>query len=1147
MKPPTHLDNLLQYTAFTANTIGEIVKSFEIPFLGSAATLVLVILKWVYCRQLQKLQFLRPDIRHTYTGSSYRELESGNHARMKPPTHLDSLLQYTAFAADTVGEIAGSFEIPFLRSATTLVLAILKCVESTKSNKDICIEIVERIHEILGALVKLHSRSEIKGVLPTAVLHDIGKFTEILEKVFTLMRQQQSMGRIKQLFEQRNNAERLEVCRRELNHALEMFKVRTTGLTLSQLAQIRQDAKQCHEELVALLESDSDLTGCEHSSIFHGRDSELHSVVTMLLQDSAHIAILGTGGIGKTTLAIAAIQSAQVESKYSWRYFVSCQSTPTCVELVSMIADHLGLEKQSNLTRRVVHHFTHAPPLLLVLDNFETPWEPSSSRSEVEEFLSLLSDIPQLALVITMRGAERPAKVKWAQPFLPPLATLPHSAALQTFFDVADSTHDNESVNKLLELTGNLPLAVSLIASVAGAEGCDSALTRWASESTRMLSDGYDKRSSLDISIMLSFTSFRMTPGAQDLLSILSMLPDGFTDADLLQAELPIPSILASKSTLLRTALAFLDKENRIQVLPPIREHILYSHPPNNALKLKVHKHFHDLLCLWKAHRDLNAAQIVLQLSRNLGNINRVVLDSLNTECPDMVKNYQSILNLNQFCVRTQDTYSQLLLKISEHNSFWKDNSMFGDYLIQIVDISQYVPIATAETKIMLGNKFFESKHPLEQARWSRVLGLYWTVARSDRASGLEYYQKALALADSTGSPSRVGHQALCMISLIMLMAGNLSGAQKHATRAQEYAEALGDIYPQAESLYMQSRCHIIYANFAKAQKLAEDATQILLSCGLDGSALDLRLKSVTAAVHFLKTEYLQSHHIQLSTAAAGKPTAYATIVANLNIALIDIVCGIDSGLIRKKLDLCQQHCRSLYGWSHTHVELVTDHRAAELNLKDGDLSTANMMFKRCVTKSQKFSMEIAIICLERLADHSTGMNNIQTTLGWAGIFLVLALRTKDKLAIMKAFRCLGQIFAVQGDVDTALSLFNVALDGFTFMDVHRWRADCMVRIADIWNSRREVLRAVGLWKEARPLFERSSQAKDVARIDVKLTKVEVSILENYKRQFLQLAELNVPAEVSTVTDHEKGQGSASGAEDQEFVDGEQNSLQIGV
>jgi hypothetical protein len=96
-----------------------------------------------------------------------------------------------------------------------------------------------------------------------------------------------------------------------------------------------------------------------------------------------------------------------VESKYSEIYFVSCQSTPTCLELVSMIADHLGLEKQSNLLRTMINYFTHAPPALLVLDNFETPWEPNSSRSEVEEILSLLTDIPQLALMVGMKLDEK--------------------------------------------------------------------------------------------------------------------------------------------------------------------------------------------------------------------------------------------------------------------------------------------------------------------------------------------------------------------------------------------------------------------------------------------------------------------------------------------------------------------------------------------------------------------------------------------------------------------------------------------------------------------------------------------------------------------------------------------------------------------
>ncbi|KAJ7235124.1 P-loop containing nucleoside triphosphate hydrolase protein [Mycena rebaudengoi] len=305
--------------------------------------------------------------------------------------------------------------------------------------------------------------------------------------------------------------------------------------------------------------------------IFHGRESELQDVVNILIQDSPRIAILGTGGMGKTSLAIAALHDAQVEAKYSCRFFVQCHSTPTCMELVSIIADHIEVEKGSNLSRKVVQYFMHASPSLLVLDNLETPWEAVSSRSEVEEFLSLLTAVPHVGLMITMRGAERPNKVKWTRPFLLPLSPISDSAALQTFFDVADDTHEEESVKKLLGLTSNLPLAVSLIASVTSSEGCVNALARWNTESTRMFSNGYDQRSSLDISIMLSFTSSRMTSGAQDLLSIMAMLPDGLTDADLVQAKLPIHNVLACKITLIQTSLAFIDKDQqRLKVLAPI-------------------------------------------------------------------------------------------------------------------------------------------------------------------------------------------------------------------------------------------------------------------------------------------------------------------------------------------------------------------------------------------------------------------------------------------------------------------------------------------------------------------------------------------------------------------------------------------------
>jgi GTPase SAR1 family protein len=124
-------------------------------------------------------------------------------------------------------------------------------------------------------------------------------------------------------------------------------------------------------------------------------------VVNILVQDSAHIAILGAGGMGKTSLATVTLHNPQVEAKYSHRYFVPCHSSPTCNELAATIADHIGLEKGSNIAKKIAHYFAYAPPSLLVLDNLETPWETLSSRAEVEEFLSLMTDVPQLGLMVS--------------------------------------------------------------------------------------------------------------------------------------------------------------------------------------------------------------------------------------------------------------------------------------------------------------------------------------------------------------------------------------------------------------------------------------------------------------------------------------------------------------------------------------------------------------------------------------------------------------------------------------------------------------------------------------------------------------------------------------------------------------------------
>lgn len=162
-----------------------------------------------------------------------------------------------------------------------------------------------------------------------------------------------------------------------------------------------------------------------------------------------------------------------------------------------------------------------------------------------------------------MRGAQRPGKVRWTRPFLQPLRPLTNEAAWQTFVDIAEDGHNNEDVNQLLCLTDNMPLALDLIAHMVHQEGCSNVLSRWETEKTALLSSGHDRRSSLDASVALSLTSPRMssTPAAKDLLSLLSILPDGLSDIELLQSKLSIENVLRCKATLLGTSLAYIDEK----------------------------------------------------------------------------------------------------------------------------------------------------------------------------------------------------------------------------------------------------------------------------------------------------------------------------------------------------------------------------------------------------------------------------------------------------------------------------------------------------------------------------------------------------------------------------------------------------------
>ncbi|KAJ6452200.1 P-loop containing nucleoside triphosphate hydrolase protein, partial [Mycena sanguinolenta] len=360
--------------------------------------------------------------------------------------------------------------------------------------------------------------------------------------------------------------------------------------------------------------------------IFHGRETELADVMKMLVnQQSSRIAILGGGGMGKTSLARAVLHHPDTLTRFEQKFFVSAEPATTSVELAALIGLHIGLNPGEDLTKAVVQYFSKQPSCLLVLDNLETVWESIQSRGQVEEFLSLLTEVKHLGLIITMRGAERPARVRWTHPFLLPLGPLSDNAAQQTFVDITDNSHSIEDFSQLLSFTDNMPLAVDLLAHLVDYEGLENVSARWETEKTSMLSVGYDRKSNLDASISLSLSSPRISDASKELLSLLSILPNGLSDAELLQSKLPISNILTCKAVLLATSLAYQNSNKRLLLLMPVREHIQQFLPPSPILIHSLREHFHELLELYQKYADGQLKPVIHQITVNLGNLQEVL------------------------------------------------------------------------------------------------------------------------------------------------------------------------------------------------------------------------------------------------------------------------------------------------------------------------------------------------------------------------------------------------------------------------------------------------------------------------------------------------------------------------------------------
>ncbi|KAJ7878867.1 hypothetical protein B0H14DRAFT_2567154 [Mycena olivaceomarginata] len=661
-------------------------------------------------------------------------------------------------AASMLKQLSELSPIPYLKVVAGVSLLILETIQTVKTNKEQCATLVEQVDELLCVIIELCVESvDNSEPFSPLLLNTMGRFAETLQKIESFMRKQQDMGRIQRFFRQQENTVLLEDCKEGLRHALDVFtpQVKSKVSQASDLVTMRATIKRRHEGT--------------------------------LLQDSARIAFLGPGSIGKTSLAKSALYHAKIVDKYDDRYFVSCESAATVEDLILAIATTLGFEISGRLSKTILAYLATKSRCFLILDNFETPWESAGSRPQVESFLALLTDIPHLALLVTMREQERPLEVRLTRAFLPPLQPLSSDAARKTFVEIADADEDNDAarVSEILALTGNLPLAVTLMANVASFDGSEHVLARWKMKSLSLLSDGYDKETNLETSLRISLSSPRMTPDALQLLGLLSILPDGVMDSDLLNSKCSILELPRCKSTLV----------------------IKNTHPPSYTLVRRLRSYWDQLLGPWRTYALPSGDLMQRPVISNIGNITNLLTCGLVNGGPNLKEIVYDILYLNGFVERISRHHLPLLADLETYVDCVNDNQLRGLYVWCRFDQNyRGIPQSVVTDLVAEGGNSITS------------ICFVLLYAGGDMNAALKHCDKSLSLG---GNDDNRRHRALRNMAMIKNSTSDFCEALALAGQVQNVAGKIGNFHGKTDAIYEEARAWIGLGNFAQGSSCA--------------------------------------------------------------------------------------------------------------------------------------------------------------------------------------------------------------------------------------------------------------------------------------------------------------------------------------
>ncbi|KAF9556880.1 TPR-like protein [Agrocybe pediades] len=555
--------------------------------------------------------------------------------------------------------------------------------------------------------------------------------------------------------------------------------------------------------------------------------SYLSAGIKVLAVIGARLAILGQGGIGKTSLSLVILHHASVKNAFTdKRYFISCESLRNGLDLTQAILHTLNvsiLSQTLDLKTALVQQLESLGKSLFLLDNFETLSNDSSSIN----ILETISSISSISLLINMRGEFPPPSISWslllpARGLGPLSLTAAKALYLQRQPTSADPNAPNTQLDNLLNEVDCVPLAVFILSELGKRYPVEVLQQRWIQSKTRLLKlpgAASSRLTSVAISLDMSMNSTMLKdhPEAVRLLRLLAFLPEGlpnsFTLFPLLTSS--FEDSYDALDTLCQTSLVQ-RTDHVISMLNPTRQYLNSSMDSHRkALESDLDIVFKFIIDSVRENSDI----LVLLGKANIADLFSLYLDShAEAEhvqegllCADFLYNHDMLTTalIDTVIIKAKALgSSNILAKAFEHK---------GNILLSLNDWkgSEVAYCAAYPLYQQLGYK-------LEMAKSLTSLGISYET-QSDHARAAESYSKAYTvyteLEDQSGAASSLVH-----LGEAYRMQNKYAEATETHVKASTIFKEIGNKKGLADSLKAHADVLSLQTQYSQARSKLEEA-----------------------------------------------------------------------------------------------------------------------------------------------------------------------------------------------------------------------------------------------------------------------------------------------------------------------------------